>query len=156
MESKIGVGTTFNIFLKAADKKEGAIVGLNKAKSRKSGRVLVMDDNDMLRDFLKEALDALGYEVSCAKDGQEAIKTVRSRPADFDVAILDLTVPGNMGGKEAIREIRKFAPDLKAIVTSGYNNDPVMADYKNYGFDDFIIKPFNVEELKQVLRKVLY
>ncbi len=156
VESDIGVGSTFNIYLKAAVKKEEAMVTRKKTESRKSGRILVMDDNDMLRDFLEEALDALGYEVSCAKDGQEAIEMIQNRPAVFDAAILDLTVPGNMGGKEAIREIRKFAPNLKAVVSSGYNNDPVIADYKNYGFDDFIIKPFNVEELKQVLRKVMY
>lgn len=108
----------------------------------------------MLREFLNQALLSLGYQVTCAKDGIEAVEIIQNSETAYDAIILDLTVPGSMGGKEAIEIIKKIDPNVKAIVSSGYNHDPVMANYKEYGFNGLITKPYNVEELNQTLMEV--
>ncbi len=156
VESQIDAGTTFNIYLKASIKKEYVKEKIQKAKAllKGSGRILVMDDNEMIREFLKQALNSLGYEAVCAKDGREAVALFKYSESAFDAVILDLTVPGGMGGKEAIKEIKKINSNIKAIVSSGYNDDSILDNYKKHGFDGFVAKPYSIEELREALKKL--
>jgi len=100
----------------------------------------------------------LGYRVGFAKDGTEAIEiyiNAKESGDPFDAVIMDLTVPGGMGGKEAIAKLLKIDPAVKAIVSSGYSNDPVMADFRNYGFKGVVSKPSGLKEMGEVLNKIL-
>jgi PAS domain S-box-containing protein len=156
--SKLGSGTTFHIYLPASDRliaPQREIVG--EALAGK-GKVLVMDDEPVVREVLGEMLRDLGYEGYFARDGVEAIKQfveVRENGEDFAAVILDLTVPGGMGGKEALGHLLRLAPKLKAIVSSGYSDDPIMADFKKYGFSGVISKPYRVSDLSRILYEVI-
>ncbi|MGB9595346.1 MAG: PAS domain S-box protein [Candidatus Poribacteria bacterium] len=160
VESELGVGSNFIIYLPASDKsvsKEKTELDLSVVKGK--GKVLVMDDEASIRDLMKNMLSVFsGYEVFTAKDGLEAVNLYKQemdsgRP--FDVVILDLTVPGGMGGKEAMQELLEIDPNVKAIVYSGYSNDPIMSNYKEYGFKEVIAKPFKVKELSETLHRVI-
>jgi len=157
VESKVGVGTTFYIYLPASQKEI-----LRKEEGEKllvgKGKILVMDDEKVVREVAGNMLDILGHEVEFASDGAEAIesyKIARESGQPFDVVILDLTVPGGMGGKEAIRKLLEIDPGVKAIVSSGYSNDPVMAEFRGYGFRGVIAKPYKIKELSEVLYNVI-
>jgi CheY-like chemotaxis protein len=116
-----------------------------------------MDDEEMVRNSVGEILKIIGYEVEYARDGSEAIELYRNAKESahpFDAVILDLTVPGGIGGVEAVRKLREIDPRVKAIVSSGYSNDPVMANFKDYGFDAVITKPIKVADLSNVLSKM--
>ena len=157
MESEIGVGTTFYIYLPASQKevlregeREKLLVG--------EGRVLLMDDEEIVREVAGEMLTRIGYEVEFAGDGAEAIelyKRAKETGQPFEAVILDLTVPGGMGGKEAIKRLLEIDPGVKAIVSSGYSNDAVMAEFREYGFKGVIAKPYKIEELSEVLHRVI-
>jgi CheY-like chemotaxis protein len=117
-----------------------------------------MDDDDMVRQVASRMLERLGYAVVTARDGAEAIELyhdARKAGNPFHLAIMDLTIPGGMGGKEAIRQLREIAPEIKAIVSSGYFNDPVMASFREHGFDGVIAKPYQLENLRDALKAVL-
>jgi CheY-like chemotaxis protein len=117
-----------------------------------------MDDEEMIRDLTKEMLSHFGHEVLLAKDGREAIAIFKEHHHSdnpVDVIIMDLTIPGGMGGKDAIKEILKIDPDAKAIVSSGYSNDPVMANYHQHGFKASLGKPFEMAQLKEIINSVL-
>ena len=125
---------------------------------RGHGKVLVMDDEDMVRQLVGQMLERLGYEVELAKDGAEVIERYRhtfESGNPFDAVILDLTVSGGMGGKEAINKLLAVDAKAKAIVSSGYSNDPIMADFDKFGFLDVIPKPYEIEPLSRVLNKVV-
>ncbi|MBM3299524.1 MAG: response regulator, partial [Deltaproteobacteria bacterium] len=111
-----------------------------------------------LREFVAELLDYLGYQVGLAADGQETIEAyVKAKRAGrpFDCILMDLTIPGGMGGKETIHRLREFDPQVRAIVSSGYSDDPVMSDFKKYGFSGVVAKPYDAEKLSRVLSEVL-
>ncbi|MEJ2229785.1 MAG: response regulator [Nitrospirales bacterium] len=121
------------------------------------GRILVMDDEESIRLLLGEMLRYLGYDVQCVAEGKEALDRYQEayhvqRP--FSAVILDLTVPGGLGGKDIIRQLMEFDPDVKAIVASGYYNDPVISRYSAFGFHGVVAKPFRLTELSQVLQQV--
>ena len=158
VKSRPGVGTTFIIYLPAST--ERVIRKRRKEKDNISGegRVLLMDDETLVREVAGEILKRMGYSVEFASDGAEAIglyKTAMASSHPFDAVIIDLTVPGGMGGKEAIRELREVDPGVKAIVSSGYSQDPVMANYREYGFSEVIAKPYSSLELSRVMHKVI-
>ena len=117
-----------------------------------------MDDDIMVRNLTRNVLEYLGYTVVLAADGEEALRLYReNREAgtSIDLAILDLTIPGGMGGRETIKELLALDPQAKAIVASGYSNDPVMANYREYGFAAMLSKPFAIRELSVEIDKVL-
>ncbi len=160
VDSELGHGSTFSIYLPA--RPDAVIPKGNETIEIQSligrGRVLVMDDEEIIRDVLNEMLRRLGYETALAKEGAEAVALYRHAMASgrpFDVVIMDLTIPGGMGGKEAIQKLREIDPNVRAIVSSGYSNDPLGADFVQYGFSDFVAKPFRLEELGRVMKRVL-
>jgi two-component system cell cycle sensor histidine kinase/response regulator CckA len=112
----------------------------------------------MIRDIVGQMLRTLGYEVFFAHDGAEAIdkyKKVLDTPEAFDIIIMDLTIPGGMGGKEAIQKLLVIDSHVVAVVSSGYSNDPIMADFEKYGFKGVIAKPYTIAGLSKVLRDVI-
>ncbi|GFE61285.1 PAS domain S-box protein [Geobacter sp. AOG2] len=121
------------------------------------GSVLVMDDDGMILDLAAKMLNLLGYEVTTCAGGEEAVshyKAAFETGKPFDSVIMDLTVPGGMGGKEAAQRILELDPQARLIVSSGYSNDPIMAHYEEYGFCGAVIKPYRIKELLEVLRRV--
>ncbi len=163
VESKVGVGTTFYIYLPASKKEiltqEDRIKQDPKDQIKVSkGRVLIMDDEEMIREAVCQMLNEMGYEVEAARDGVEVIELYRrakesNRP--FQVVILDLTIPGGMGGKETMKRLTDLDPGIKVIVSSGYSNDPVMSEYQHYGFRGVITKPYQIEELNKTLQDII-
>jgi len=166
VDSEMGKGTTFRILMPASGE-ELVESGDRAARLKKGeGKILVMDDEETIRNVTEKILMELGYDVSCASDGAETIvlyqDAIRSgRPCDavimrpFDAVIMDLTIPGGMGGKEAIQQLLKIDPQVTAIVSSGYSNDPIMSDFEKYGFRGVATKPYRIEKLSWVLHDVL-
>lgn len=162
VESAPNEGTTFTILLPAdtAARPQTAAVQTPSADTspRGRGRVLVMDDEPMVRRIASRMLVHLGYAVETANDGRETVEMYSAALRDgkpFDLAILDLTVPGGMGGKEAIQELRAIDPSVKAIVASGYSSDPVLSSFDAFGFSGRLTKPFALDELKEALSLAL-
>lgn len=159
VESEQGVDTTFYIYLPASsytivEKKclveDKPIIG--------SGKILIMDDNDIIRDMASQTLGFTGYKVECAVDGVEAIemyKKAEESGEPFDVVIMDLTIRAGMGGKEAIGKLHEIYPEAKAIVSSGYSDDPVMVEFEKHGFKDAVAKPFEIKKMNDVLQGVI-
>jgi len=155
VESTIGVGTAFHIYLRAFGSpaySEGNIDGKTTSASSE-GRVLGMDVAEDIGDILGDVLGMQGYVVDFAKNGEEAIELYKN--GVYDVVILDLTVPGGMGGKETMRELLNMDKNVKVIVSSGYSSDPIMSNYKQYGFRDVISKPYRIEELGEIIERVI-
>lgn len=158
VESELGMGTTFHLFLPASDRATFPRMSTEERVMSGSGKILIMDDEDQIRDLAGELLHLLGYEVDTARDGEEAIDLFKSAKASgkvYDAVILDVTVPGGMGGREVIRHLRAIDGNVKAIVSSGYSHDPIMADYERYGFSGVIPKPYNARQLSEILSKVI-
>ncbi|HEV8132616.1 MAG TPA: ATP-binding protein [Acidobacteriota bacterium] len=158
VDSEVDKGTTFTFYLPASSTPVEESVEEEEHILRGSGRVLVMDDEEIIRDSIGELLGELGYEVDFASDGASAISLYQEALAvgnPFDAVIMDLTIPGGMGGKEAIRRLREIDPKARAIVSSGYSEDPVMADFREYGFSAVLVKPFRVDDVGRVLAEVL-
>ncbi len=158
VNSEPGVGTSFYFFLPASAREKAPVAGDERPLVKGKGRVLVMDDEPLIRDLAGEFLKLMGYSVSFARNGTEAIRLYKEtldegRP--FDAIIMDLTIPGGMGGKEAIQRIRRIDPAVKAIVSSGYSNDPIMSAHEKYGFKGVLPKPYDGNQLSQVLDKVI-
>ncbi|MBN1413309.1 MAG: PAS domain S-box protein [Spirochaetales bacterium] len=157
-DSLPGKGTTFTFFLPAAQTGSEPLSVKGPVRHRGKGRILFMDDEAFIRDLAQTMMTRMGYDVVCCKDGKEAIDImVKSSEGqeEFQMLILDLTIPGGMGGLEAIREIRKINPDIKAVASSGYSSDPVMAHPKSYGFTASIIKPYRIQDIAELLEQLL-
>lgn len=158
VESEIDRGATFTIYLPAS---AGTLPAEpESAEPLEIGRlkVLVMDDEETIREVAQEILSRLGFETELASDGAEAVeryKQARDADSPFDVVILDLTVPGGMGGEEAINRLHQIDPNVRAIVSSGYSNDPVVSEFRRYGFHGVVAKPYQVRDLTQTLRSVM-
>lgn len=153
-----GHGALFEIYLPA---RPGAAVSPREARDepvRGVGRILLMDDEEDIRDTLAQILNRLGYEVATADDGESAVELYRQACAkgpEFDVVILDLTVPGGMGGLQAANEMRRAGGKARFVVSSGYSNDPVIADFPSYGFDGGLAKPFLIKDLSRLIRQLI-
>lgn len=158
IQSKVSIGTTVTIYLPAVSQKTTLDTSDNELHLNLNAKVLFMDDDFSIFDIAKEFLSKLGATVIHAKDGSEAIKLyseAMQSAEPFDIVILDLTVPGAMGGKEAIARLYEIDPSVKAIVTSGYSEDIVMSNYQDYGFCGVLKKPFNFKSLVQELQRLL-
>jgi PAS domain S-box-containing protein len=158
VESEEGTGSTFFVYLPASDEEPKLKKEEAEELVKGSGRVLIMDDEEMIREVAEELLKIAGYEVSSAADGGEAVSAYRealSQGTPFDVVIMDLTIPGGKGGKETIKELKAIDPEVKAIVSSGYSNDPIMADFKKYGFSGVVAKPYKLSELSMAVRSAI-
>jgi PAS domain S-box-containing protein len=158
VQSQVEVGTIFDVYLPAAGDATPKTMKETPRAFTGTGKILAMDDDEMIRDLLQQMLLRIGYTVEVARDGNEAIELYR-RAMDsgdpFDVVILDLTVPGAMGGKEAIDRLRQMDASVKAIVSSGYSNDPIMSDYQKHGFSGVVAKPFNIQALGKTIAELL-
>ena len=158
VQSLMGEGTIFSIYLPALDQKIMRNVRPREEIKKGKGRVLLMDDEESVRVTAEAMLKKLGYEVETAFDGTDVVNKYRSAletGAPFDVVILDLTIPGGKGGREALARLKNIDPAVKAIVSSGYSSDPVMAEYSEAGFMGVVSKPYSLQELSQVLGTVL-
>jgi len=159
VESEPEQGTSFFIYLPATER--GAVRVREPKKEIFQGegsRVLIMDDKSFVRNAAVKALKLFGYEVEGATDGAEAINAFKDaidKGKPFDVVILDLTIPGGMGGEDTLKKLRGIDPKMKAIVSSGYSEDPVMSEYKKHGFNAIVNKPYQYEELCKVVSKVI-
>ncbi len=157
VESELGAGTVFHIYLPAtgissiphAEETERLFLG--------QGRVLVMDDDDGIRKTAAMLIEALGYSVETVDDGAAAV-AVYCRAIEegepFDAVIMDLTIPGGVGGMEAMEALRAHDPGVRAIVSSGYSTDPIMSEYSRHGFSGVLVKPYRAEDISRVLRQV--
>ncbi len=159
LESSPGIGTKVYVYLPAlrAIVEEPAVPAVGEEAVAGVGKILLMDDEEPIRELAKELLVMLGFEVDTARDGLEAIalySEAKQSQRPFDAVILDLTVPGGMGGKETIERLSQMDPEVKAIVSSGYSNDPIMANYKEYGFSGVIPKPYNAAQISDALQQV--
>jgi len=161
VESKKGSGTTVHIFLPAYGirKREAeGIVELGEAPERPKGKILVMDDEEIVREVVGEMLKEMGYTVKFAKEGSEAVELyhkAKGAGAPFEAVILDVTVKAGMGGKETLKCLLEIDPDIKAFVSSGYSNEPIMLEHQKYGFIGAITKPFSIETLKAAVEEKL-
>ena len=158
VESEEGQGTTFHIYLPATEEIPQEETGKENQAVAGEGRILVMDDEEILRKVAERMLLELGYEVQCVPDGTEALELYEKAKRSgqfFDAVIMDLTIPGGMGGKETIKKLLKIDSRAIAVVSSGYSNDPIMSNYEKYGFRGVVTKPYRIEELSWVMREVL-
>ncbi len=158
VQSLPGKGSTFVIYIPAAATVETKPIVADATRPACKGRILVMDDDEVVRMVAGELIRALGHDVDFAEHGDAAIikyKTAREAGVPYDIVIMDITVRGGMGGVETIQKLREIYPDVKAIVSSGYSDNFMAAEYKKIGFRSFLKKPYNIEELRDMLNALL-
>ncbi|MHA1511699.1 MAG: hybrid sensor histidine kinase/response regulator, partial [Promethearchaeota archaeon] len=160
VDSVSGEGSIFYVLLPAASTKTQ---NNNEMKEKplikgKGATIIVMDDQDYIKKLLLKLLNRLGYNVIITSEGKEFLQVYRNRiqsQKEVSCIIMDLTISGGLGGKETIKNLREFDSDVKVIVSSGYSNDPIMANYKEYGFNGVLPKPFSINDLSNLLSQIL-
>lgn len=159
IDSTPGSGTTVSLYFPAA---ETAVLNRTAAPKAVAApdrcRILIMDDEELVRSSVRAILTTLGYQVETARDGNEALEAftrARDEGEPIDVTIMDITIQGGMGGKEAIVELKALDPEAKAVVCSGHSNDPIMVNFREYGFSAAIQKPFHPDELSSLLAEFI-
>ncbi len=160
VESEMGKGSAFILYLPAFTGRieQREPLSAEEPAQGVEGRILVMDDDEMIRRMVEDILRSLGYDVEAVADGEKALSAylhARDSGRPFAAVIMDLTIPGGLGGKETILRLREIDPAVKAIVSSGYSSDDVMANYKEYGFSGAIVKPYRYQQLAEELARVL-
>lgn len=158
VESKQGVGTTFHLYLPASQKGRVSGDGRESVNHKGAGTVMVMDDEEFIREIVGRMLEMMGYTVVLASDGQEALALFSeaersSRP--FAASILDMTIPGGIGGKQVALKIRNMNPNAIIVASSGYSDDPVIANPREHGFTDRIIKPYRRNDLAELMMRIM-
>ncbi|MFH1026309.1 MAG: ATP-binding protein [Nitrospirota bacterium] len=159
VESTLGIGTTFSLYLPVSEKE----ISQTRSSEKETilfgkGKILIMDDEEVVRQTAGRMLKHMGYTAEFCSDGNEAIvlyQKAMESGEPYDAVLIDLTIPGGKGGKETIENLLKIDPHMKGIVSSGYSNDPVLADFREYGFTNRVIKPFKMMELSEILYKVV-
>jgi len=149
-------GTSFFIILPASSKEPIALSRNKENITFGKGKVLLMDDDEMIRSSMTMMIEYLGYRIDTAATGKKAIdkfRHARDSGSPFDIVILDLTIQGGPGGEEVIRDLLKIDPEVKALISSGYSTHPIMSDYRKYGFSGVMEKPYRVEELSNILSR---
>jgi CheY-like chemotaxis protein len=157
--SEVGKGSTFSIYLPVAEEEAEKTDTLSlTAADMRRGRILVMDDEEMVRNVAMDMIEVLGHEVEFARNGDEAITKYREAWLSgkrFDIVILDLTIRGGMGGEETLRQLISFDPELKAVVSSGYADSSALSEYQTSGFRACLTKPYRMEALRNTLNALL-
>lgn len=160
--TEAGQGACFSIYMPASAKRIRPVQPEETApleiSGRHTGRILVMDDEKMIRNLAGNILLRLGYEPSFAHHGEEAIDLYREAQSEgrpFDAVILDLTVKGGLGGKETIQKLAAIDPAVRGIVSSGYANDPGVTNFRDYGFCAVVAKPYRIKEISDQLDRIL-
>jgi signal transduction histidine kinase len=158
VESEVGAGATFVIYLPGSQDDLMPVQEIPEAPLVGGGRILVVDDDEVIRDLLSNMLTRIGYDVDCFPDGAAAIDGYQDAKAGgrpYTAVILDITIPGGMGGLEALEPLRAIDPQAKVLISSGYANNPVMANFQQYGFNGVIAKPYTLQKLHDVLQQVI-
>ncbi|MCK5116168.1 MAG: PAS domain S-box protein [Candidatus Aegiribacteria sp.] len=158
VESEIGKGTKFIIYIPASETEPSKEKEIDEEPETGQGRILIMDDDEAVRMVTVHMLARLGFSTVTANDGGSAIalyKTAMESGEPFDGVIIDLTIRGGMGGQETVRKLLEIDPAVKALVSSGYSNNPVMSNYRDYGFCGIIKKPFNIHELSECMLSIV-
>ncbi|NOQ22475.1 MAG: PAS domain S-box protein [Candidatus Aegiribacteria sp.] len=158
VESEIGTGTMFIIHIPVSKKEPSEVKKKEEDPETGQGKILVMDDDESVRMVTFQMLAKLGFSTVTANDGNETIELFKAAIESgepFDGVIIDLTIRGGMGGEETISRLLEIDPDIKAIVSSGYSNNPVMANFQDYGFRGIIKKPFNIRELSECMLNIV-
>ncbi len=156
--SKVGRGTTFYVYLPAVEAVKEALQAPGPSPFVRKGKILLMDDEELIRNIAGDMIKALDHEVEFAEHGEEAVgkyKAAMESGNPFDVVILDLTIRGGMGGRETIERLLAVNPKIRAIVSSGYSGDAIVSDYNNYGFSACLTKPYKLQELSDTLNNML-
>jgi len=157
--SKLGQGTTCHLYLPAIQKSQQSFQQEEKELIRGTGRILVMDDEADIQNILGAMLGHLGYDVHFVKEGTEALSLYKQslhNGQPYTAVIMDLTIPGGMGGKETVQHLLSMNPHAIVLVSSGYSNDPVLANPKQFGFQGMIVKPYNLLDLSNELHHVFH
>ncbi len=159
VRSEPGTGTTFTIHLPAGEGRKAAVCAPPAAVPvARRGKVLLMDDDELVRSVAGELIRAAGHEPGFAADGLaacEEFRRARAAGSGYDVVILDLTIRGGMGGLETLRKLREIDPDVAAVVSSGYADEAVSADFERHGFRAFLKKPYDLADLGRTLGALL-
>jgi len=156
--SEPGRGTTFFVYLPAVLAKKEVPAAPVLTEVVRKGKILVMDDEELIRNIAGEMIGALRHDVEFAECGEIAIEKYRSAKESgdpFDIVILDLTVRGGLGGRETIKQLHVIDPGVRAIVSSGFSDDAVVSDYDKYGFKSRLTKPYRLDDLKETLNSLL-
>jgi len=156
VESSVGKGAVFNIFLPVSERTEEAPSPRRNKVLKGAGRILIMDDEDFIRSIVGEMIRTMGYTPITVPSGEEAVKAVKEsleKNEKISLVLLDLTVPGGMGGAEAVKEIKEISPHIPVVASSGYSDDPIISNPKEHGFDDSLKKPFLLTGLSEVINR---
>ena len=153
VKSEFEKGTTFIIYLPVRDEAKTETIEIRNTSTSDNQTVVIMDDDNQIRDIIERALRNEGFDVLTAETGNQVIELLRENP-DLDKFILDLTVPGDIGGKDTLIEIKKINPNARAIAASGYSNDPIMSNHEAFGFRGSISKPFRLKQLISLVKDV--
>ena len=158
VRSQQDAGTTFDLYLPAVRQQVPASSKAEPELAVGTGRILLMDDEELVHNSVGMMLEMMGYEVESVFDGEAMLQTYRTtvdKGVPYDVVIMDLTIPGAMGGKEAMSKLREFDPQACALVFSGYTNDPILADYRKFGFAGAVTKPVHMQQMAKTLKEAL-
>ena len=156
-DSSPGEGTIYRVYLPAVQESSTAPSGSSVISRSRRGMVLVMDDEEIVRVVVNRLLLQCGFETELAKDGVEMLRLYREAKEagkTFVAVILDLIIQEGMGGQEAIKQLLAYDPDVKVIVSSGYSHNPIMTNFREYGFAGFLPKPYKLEELRRIMNEI--